>query len=119
MASSKDAAVLAVEAGPPSSVHGDANEKPLDPIEERRLVRKLDFIVFPVFFVIYTMSFLDRINISNAKIQGMAQELDLYGNRFNVALFVRLGWLANTVYVAFPPANHTHCIGVFYLICAL
>lgn len=59
-----------------------------DSAAERRLVRKLDLIIFPIFFILYMMSFLDRINISNAKIQGMNEELNLTGHRFNVALFV-------------------------------
>ncbi|KAL7893514.1 major facilitator superfamily domain-containing protein [Trichoderma sp. SZMC 28014] len=65
-----------------------SSDAPIDPKAESRLVRKLDFIIFPTFFVIYMMSFLDRINISNARIQGMVAELDLVGNRFNVALFI-------------------------------
>lgn len=67
-----------------------SSDAPIDPKAESRLVTKLDFIIFPTFFVIYMMSFLDRINISNARIQGMVAELDLVGNRFNVALFVSL-----------------------------
>ncbi|EMR69405.1 putative major facilitator superfamily protein [Eutypa lata UCREL1] len=55
---------------------------------EKRLVRKMDLTVFPILFVVYMLSFLDRINISNARIQGMTQDLDLTGNRFNIALFV-------------------------------
>lgn len=35
---------------------------------ERRLVMKLDLIIFPVFFVVYIIAFLDCINISNAAI---------------------------------------------------
>lgn len=66
-----------------------ADETPIDPKAERRLLLKLDLVIFPVFFVIYMMCFLDRINISNARIQGMAEELELVGNRFNIALFVR------------------------------
>ncbi|KAL7929776.1 MFS general substrate transporter [Trichoderma chlorosporum] len=65
----------------------DFSDAPIDPKAENRLVKKLDFIIFPTFFVIYMMSFLDRINISNARIQGMVQDLDLTGNRFNIALF--------------------------------
>ena len=62
---------------------------PVDPKAEGRLVMKLDLIIFPVFFTIYMMAFLDRINISNASIQGMTRELHLdEGSRFNVALFV-------------------------------
>jgi hypothetical protein len=44
--------------------------------------------VFPILFVIYMMSFLDRINISNARIQGLDDDIDLGGNRFNIVLFV-------------------------------
>lgn len=51
--------------------------EPIDPKAERKLLQKLDLVIWPVFFVIYMMSFLDRINISNARIQGMAAELDM------------------------------------------
>lgn len=60
----------------------------LDAQAERRLLRKMDFHVYPILFVIYMLSFLDRINLSNARIQGLDEDLDLSGNRFNVALFV-------------------------------
>ncbi|KAK0648095.1 major facilitator superfamily domain-containing protein [Cercophora newfieldiana] len=61
---------------------------PIDPEAERGLLLKLDLMLWPVFFIIYMMAFLDRINISNAAIQGMTAELHLdEGNRFNVALF--------------------------------
>ncbi|KAM0250027.1 hypothetical protein ACHAQJ_008796 [Trichoderma viride] len=72
----------------PQTSSSDFSDGPIDPEAEKRLVTKLDFIVFPTFFVIYMMSFLDRINISNARIQGMVADLDLTGNRFNVALFI-------------------------------
>ncbi|KAK9446186.1 retrograde regulation protein 2 [Metarhizium brunneum] len=60
----------------------------IDAAAERRLVRKLDVIIIPTFFIIYMMSFLDRINISNARIQDMPKDLDLSGKKFNVALLV-------------------------------
>lgn len=62
----------------------------IDACAERRLLRKIDLHVFPILFIIYVMSFLDRINISNARIQGMTEDLDLHGDRFNIALFVSL-----------------------------
>lgn len=61
---------------------------PIDPVAARRLRWKIDIRVFPILFVIYAFSFLDRINISNARIQGLTEDLELYGNRFNIALFV-------------------------------
>jgi len=82
---------------PPKSPPGSDNASsasddglPIDPKAERKLLMKLDFMIWPVFFVIYMMAFLDRINISNAAIQGLTAELHLdVDNRFNVALFVR------------------------------
>ncbi|AEO57794.1 hypothetical protein MYCTH_2304423 [Thermothelomyces thermophilus ATCC 42464] len=66
----------------------ETSPAPIDPKAERRLLMKLDLIIFPVFFIIYLMAFLDRINISNAAIQGLTQELHLdVGSRFNVVLF--------------------------------
>jgi MFS family permease len=80
------------EKGVPSS-HEEAGSvsddgAPIDPKAEAKLLRKLDLCIYPVFFVIYMMSFLDRINISNARIQGMTEDLNLFGTRFNVALLV-------------------------------
>jgi MFS family permease len=62
---------------------------PIDPAVERRLLMKLDLCIYPILFVVYTLSFLDRINISNARIQNMANDIDISGNHFNIALFVR------------------------------
>lgn len=80
---------------PSSSVDDAAPDEQfhlVDAVAERRLLRKIDLTVYPILFIVYMMSFLDRINISNAKIQGMAKDLDLLvGNRFNIALFVSGG----------------------------
>ena len=74
---------------PLKSPCSDTSDRPIDPEAERKLLLKLDLTLFPVFFVIYMMAFLDRINISNASIQGLTAELHLdEGNRFNIALFV-------------------------------
>lgn len=74
---------------PKSTSHSSSDaDAPIDPKAERRLLWKLDLCIYPPLFVIYTMSFLDRINISNARILGMTEEIDLGGNRFSVALFV-------------------------------
>ncbi|KPM43660.1 hypothetical protein AK830_g2876 [Neonectria ditissima] len=70
--------------GTPSSI----DLGPIDPKVERRLLMKLDLCIYPPLFIIYMMSFLDRINISNARIQGLTEEIDLSGNRFNIALFI-------------------------------
>ncbi|KAI0708286.1 MFS general substrate transporter [Earliella scabrosa] len=54
--------------------------------EERRLWRKIDWHIMPIVTVMYLCSFVDRSNIGNAKLQGLLTQLDLTGNRYNIAL---------------------------------
>lgn len=56
--------------------------------EEAQLLRKCDLHIIPVLFVMYLLSFLDRINIGNAKIQGLQKELHMSGSQYNVALLI-------------------------------
>lgn len=60
----------------------------LDPKRERRLVRKCDLHVVPVLMVLYLLAFLDRINIGNAKLQGLEEDLEMAGNDYNIALSI-------------------------------
>lgn len=61
----------------------------IDPAAERKLLWKLDLTICPVLFILYLLSFLDRSNIGNAKIQGMTDELQLDADhRYNIALMV-------------------------------
>jgi hypothetical protein len=76
---------LEVESKLSENGHSDTD---IDPAAEKRLLWKLDLTIYPVLYVVYMMSFLDRINISNARIQGLTADLNLVGNRFNIALFV-------------------------------
>lgn len=61
---------------------------PVDPKEDRKLVRKLDRHVLPMITILYMLAFVDRINIGNARIQGLENDLGMVGNDYNVALFV-------------------------------
>jgi hypothetical protein len=36
----------------------------------------------------YTLAFLDRINVGNAKIQGLMKDLELTGAQYNVVLLI-------------------------------
>lgn len=58
------------------------------PKEERAIVWKIDFRVFPMLCVVFGLSLLDRSNISAAFIANMDEDLSLTGNRYNVALLV-------------------------------
>jgi hypothetical protein len=63
----------------------------IDPAAEQKLLWKLDVMICPVLFLLYLLSFLDRSNIGNAKIQGMTEDLQLdIGSRYNIALMVNL-----------------------------
>ncbi|KAK3111830.1 hypothetical protein LTR53_012520 [Teratosphaeriaceae sp. CCFEE 6253] len=64
--------------------HADRFE--IDPVAERKLLRKLDWRVVPVLWFLYMLAFLDRTNIGNAKIQGMTKDLKMTGNDYNIAL---------------------------------
>ncbi|OHE99924.1 major facilitator superfamily transporter [Colletotrichum orchidophilum] len=54
--------------------------------EEQAVKRKIDWHTVPLVTTLYLLCFLDRANIGNARIQGMAKDIDLKGYRFNWAL---------------------------------
>ena len=62
--------------------------EPIDPAAEKRLVRKCDLYVVPVLSLLYSLAFIDRINIGNARLQGLEKDLKMKGQDYNVALFV-------------------------------
>ena len=74
------------------------NKVPLSTIEQsaelydkdrvRNLTQKCDLHLIPPLFLIWFFPFIDRINIGNARIQGLEKDLDLTGNQFNIALAV-------------------------------
>ncbi|KAJ7141373.1 MFS general substrate transporter [Mycena epipterygia] len=51
--------------------------------EERQLWRKIDLRLMPILSLMYLLSFLDR---GNARLQGLETQLNLTGNKFNIAL---------------------------------
>ncbi|VEU20921.1 DEKNAAC101876 [Brettanomyces naardenensis] len=57
-------------------------------VDIKRLRWKIDLCVVPPFCLMYFLSFLDRVNISNAKIYGIEADLGLHGQQFNIALTV-------------------------------
>lgn len=62
-----------------------------DPVAEKKLMRKVDLFILPMMFMFYMLSYLDRVNIANARIQGMDKELGLnQGDRYNTAVLVSL-----------------------------
>jgi len=59
-----------------------------NPSLERALLWKLDYHILPLLYLVYVMTFIDRANIGNVKIEGMITNLDMKGNDYNTALIV-------------------------------
>ncbi|KAL3294932.1 high-affinity nicotinic acid transporter [Colletotrichum asianum] len=55
---------------------------------KKRVMRKLDWRLVPLLGLLYLISFLDRANIGNAKIEGLPEDLNLTGQQYNIALCV-------------------------------
>ncbi|KAI1496466.1 major facilitator superfamily transporter [Biscogniauxia marginata] len=73
----------------------------VDPGAEKRLLRKLDAFLAPMCVVFFLVAYLDRSNIGNAAIAGMTEDLELTGNRLNIAVT-----LFYVTYIAFEiPAS--------------
>ncbi|KAJ3565341.1 hypothetical protein NP233_g7691 [Leucocoprinus birnbaumii] len=68
---------------------GDSSLPPapkLSPEEEGKLWRKIDIRLMPILTLMYLLSFLDRGNIGNARLQGLTSQLHLAGQEYNIAL---------------------------------
>ncbi|EUC42069.1 hypothetical protein COCMIDRAFT_104518 [Bipolaris oryzae ATCC 44560] len=63
-----------------------SEEIQIDPIAEKKLIRKLDLILSPMMVIVFLVAYLDRSNVGNAAIAGMNEDLNLTGNRLNVAV---------------------------------
>ncbi|CAE6490904.1 unnamed protein product [Rhizoctonia solani] len=55
---------------------------------ERRLIRKMDLHVCPWVMLVYLVSFLDRVNIGNARLFGMEADLGMKGSQYQTAVSV-------------------------------
>ncbi|KAJ2912841.1 hypothetical protein MD484_g7568, partial [Candolleomyces efflorescens] len=60
----------------------------IDPVAEARLLRKLDWILLPMFTAIYCCNFIDRTSIGNARVAGLEADLGMEGLDLNIALTV-------------------------------
>ena len=65
------------------------SEAVLDHALEKRLILKIDLAVLPILFLLFLVSFVDRSNLANARIQGLEKSLHIppKSNGYNIALF--------------------------------
>lgn len=55
----------------------------------RRLIRKIDIRLLPVLAVIYAFALIDRVNLPNARIAGMDEDLGLsVGDRYSLVVMI-------------------------------
>ncbi|CAI6277477.1 unnamed protein product [Periconia digitata] len=55
-------------------------------LSEKKLLRKLDLRLLPAVSILYLLSFLDRSNVANARIEGLAKDLGMTGNQYLTGL---------------------------------
>lgn len=52
-------------------------------INPKQVLTKLDLRLIPIVALLYLMSFMDRGNIGNARIEGLAESLNMTGPQYN------------------------------------
>ncbi|KAJ5159419.1 uncharacterized protein N7482_006423 [Penicillium canariense] len=55
-------------------------------LDERSLLRKLDYHLLPPLTLLYLLSFLDRSNVGNARLQGMTTDIEMSGDQYLTGL---------------------------------
>jgi hypothetical protein len=67
----------------------------------RRIIRKCDLHLIPPLMFLFMITFIDRTNIANAKIEGMTIDLHMGPTDYNKAL-----WILNIPYITLAlPSN--------------
>ncbi|KAF2139587.1 uncharacterized protein K452DRAFT_254081 [Aplosporella prunicola CBS 121167] len=72
---------------------GEAVHGPHDPLEEKRLLRKIDFMIIPYLAVCYAFFYIDKTTLSYAAIFGVKEDLKLEGTDYS--------WLSSVFYFGF------------------
>ncbi|KAL0576229.1 hypothetical protein V5O48_005739 [Marasmius crinis-equi] len=78
-----------------SSISGSVHETPLynahvdvSGIDEKKLLRKIDWALIPWLSFLYLLSFLDRTSIGNAKLYNLEKDLNITDNQYLIGLTV-------------------------------
>lgn len=67
----------------------------------KQIIRKCDLRLIPPLMLLFLITFIDRTNIANAKIEGMTAELHMGPTDYNKAL-----WILNIPYITLAlPSN--------------
>jgi hypothetical protein len=98
------------ESGPSSepSSGSELGEAESGTIDEKALLRKLDWRLLPAVGVLYLLSFLDRSNVGNARIEGLTEDLNMTGNQYLTGLtlyFIGYVLFEVSIYRSLPSSN--------------
>lgn len=66
----------------------DGSDVDFSHINTKKVLRKMDLRIIPNLALLYLLSFLDRGNIGNARIEGLLEDLSLSGPQYNWCLTV-------------------------------
>lgn len=66
----------------------NSSDTELSQINEKALIRKIDYRLVPWLALLYLLSFLDRTNIGNANLFGLSKDLKLTTVEYNTCLAI-------------------------------
>lgn len=73
--------------------------RPMSPADEKRLLRKIDWMIMPLMWCCYCLQYLDKTLINYANVMGLSDDANLTGNQFStLALIFYVSYLG----VEFP-----------------
>lgn len=55
-------------------------------VDKKAVIRKIDWRLIPLLVGLYTLTFLDRVNIGNARLWNLEKDLDMTGYDYNIAI---------------------------------
>ena len=67
-----------------------SDDQELDPSEAKRVLRKVDFRIVPILFLIYLLQYLDKNGINYASVYGLQKGTNLHGQNYS--------WLGSIFY---------------------
>ncbi|ESZ94064.1 hypothetical protein SBOR_5540 [Sclerotinia borealis F-4128] len=66
----------------------------VDPVEERKLIKKIDMVILPCLAICYTFYYIDKTTLSYAAIFGIKDDLNLEGTKYSwLSSIFYFGWL--------------------------
>ncbi|KAI0893387.1 MFS transporter [Annulohypoxylon nitens] len=63
-------------------------EEIIGPLEAKRILRKIDWRIIPLLQFLYMLTFLDRVNIGNARLWNLERDLKMSGYDYNIVVLI-------------------------------